>query len=106
MTIEMIIRTISLILAPVVMITSCALFLNGLLARYEFISNRMRTMHRERLELLETLGDSAGSDKPTPGFIKQRVSEIEIELPNILRRHKLIREFSAGCERGHPDLYL
>ena len=52
MTIDTIVRTISLILAPVVMISSCAIFLNGLITRYESTSVRMRAMHRERLELL------------------------------------------------------
>ena len=56
MTIDTIIRTISLILAPTVMITSCMLFLNGLFARYEHITARMRAMHRERLDLFQTVG--------------------------------------------------
>jgi hypothetical protein len=81
MTIEMIIRTISLILAPVVMITSCVLLLNGLLTHYEVISARMRTMHRERLELLQAIGYKTGDAEPTPGFSTQRVQEIETQLP-------------------------
>lgn len=91
MSIDMIIRTISLILAPVVMITSCTLFLNGLLARYESVSVRMRAMHRERLELLQGVGNGTSSAASKVGFSIQRIEEIEVQLPLILRRHKLIR---------------
>ncbi len=89
MTIETIIRTISLILAPVVMITSCAIFLNGIVTRYESISIRMRTMHRERLDLLQGLESNTSSVTPT--FSKQRIHEIEVQLPYLLQRHKMIR---------------
>ncbi len=91
MTTEMIVRTISLILAPVVMITSCVLLLNGLLTRYEVISARMRAMHRERLELLQAMGYKMSDGEPTLGFSMQRVQEIETQLPPLLYRHKLIR---------------
>jgi uncharacterized protein DUF2721 len=92
MTIETIIRTISLILAPTVMITSCMLFLNGLFARYEHITARMRAMHRERLDLFQALspvGSSALQRKIVLGG--QRIVEIEQQLPKMLRRHKLVR---------------
>ncbi len=65
MTTEMIVRTISLILAPVVMITSCVLLLNGLLTRYEVISARMRAMHRERLDLLQVMDSKTSSGEST-----------------------------------------
>jgi Protein of unknown function (DUF2721) len=91
MTTEMIVRTISLILAPVVMITSCVLLLNGLLTRYEIISARMRAMHRERLDLLQVIGYKTSDGEPTLGFSMQRVQEIETQLPPLLYRHKLIR---------------
>ena len=90
MTIDAIIRTISLILAPVVMITSCAILLNGLLARYESVSARMRVMHRERLELLQGLRNTSSDAVPTAGFSTQRIHEIEVQLPQLLQRHKLI----------------
>jgi hypothetical protein len=98
MTIETIIRTISLILAPVVMITGCAIILNGLISRYEAISVRMRAMHRERLELLEAFGNRASSAVHTVSFVSQRVREIETQLPNLLRRHKLIRNAVLAVE--------
>ncbi len=92
MTIDTIIRTISLILAPTVMITSCMLFLNGLFARYEHITARMRAMHRERLDLFQTVGlvDSSAAQKRIALGV-QRILEIEQQLPKMLRRHKLVR---------------
>lgn len=88
MSIEDIIRTISFIVAPAVMISACTLFLNGLLSRYESISARMRAMHRERLDLLQA---STEGDKGGYGFATQRIQEIEHQLPSILHRHRLIR---------------
>jgi Protein of unknown function (DUF2721) len=91
MTIDSIIRTISLILAPAVMISSCAIFLNGIITRYESVGTRMRTMHHERLDLLHGLEDTTSSDKPADGFSTHRIHEIEVQLPRLLRRHKLLR---------------
>ena len=54
MSAENVTRTIQLILAPVVMITACALLLNGLLSRYDALNARLRIMGRERLDLLRT----------------------------------------------------
>ena len=90
MSIDTIIRTISLILAPVVMISSCAIFLNGIVTRYESVSARMRAMHRERLELLQGLGNTTSGVVPSVGFSTHRIHEIEVQLPKLLQRHKLI----------------
>ena len=91
MSIDTIIRTISLILAPVVMVSSCAIFLNGLFGHYQTISARLRGMHRERLELLQTVDMSTTAER-TFSIIVQRILEIDTQLPNMLRRHKLIRD--------------
>ncbi|HEY6286939.1 MAG TPA: DUF2721 domain-containing protein [Ktedonobacteraceae bacterium] len=91
MTIDSIIRTISLILAPAVMISSCAIFLNGIITRYESVSARMRAMHHERLELLQGLEHTTGSGVPADGFSAHRIHEIEAQLPRLLQRHKLLR---------------
>jgi Protein of unknown function (DUF2721) len=92
MNIDTTIRTISLIVAPVVMITSCALFLNGLLQRYYAISSTMRMMHRERLDLLRATGKSVTSAlESMDGVTAERLREIETQLPSMLLRHNLIR---------------
>ncbi len=91
MTIDSLIRTISLILAPAVMISSCAIFLNGIITRYESVGARMRAMHHERLELLHGLEHTTSSGVPGVGFSTHRIHEIEVQLPRLLRRHKLLR---------------
>ncbi len=91
MTIDSIIRTISLILAPAVMISSCAIFLNGIITRYESVGTRLRVMHHERLELLQGLGHTTSSGASTNGFGTHRIQEIEVQLPRLLHRHKLLR---------------
>src|SRR2546430_2333497 len=92
MNIDTTIRTISLIVAPVVMVTSCALFLNGLLQRYHAISSTMRAMHRERLDLLRAAGKSVtGALESIDGVTAERLHEIEIQLPKMLQRHNLIQ---------------
>ena len=90
MSIDTITHTISLILAPVVMISSCAIFLNGLFGHYQTIAARLRAMHRERLELIQTAGTSTTTEVSVD-IIVQRILEIDTQLPNMLRRHKLIR---------------
>lgn len=53
MTSETIVKAISLILAPVVMITACAILQNGLIAHYSVISNHLRLVNQEILSLSE-----------------------------------------------------
>lgn len=47
MNAEMIARSIQIILAPVVMITACSIFLSVLHAWYQTINDRLRSMARE-----------------------------------------------------------
>jgi hypothetical protein len=91
MTIDSIIHTISLILAPALMISSSAIFLNGILTRYESVGTRMRAMHHERLELLQGLGHTTSGGASTGGFRTHRIHEIEVQLPRLLHQHKLLR---------------
>ncbi len=91
MSIDTIIRAISLILAPVVMISSCAIFLNGLLGHYRDISAPLRAMHRDRLEFLQTVDMNTTAER-TVSITVQRILEIDTQLPKMLRRHKLIRD--------------
>jgi uncharacterized oligopeptide transporter (OPT) family protein len=88
---ETIIRTITLIVAPVVLLSCCTLFLNGMLTRYNAISDRMRTMHQERFNLLLSIDKSiTGAFKAIDGLSATRVREIEEQLPHLLRRYDLM----------------
>lgn len=73
---------IQFILAPVVMISSCSIFVGGLLSRYAAINDRLRLMAHERRELLRPA--QAANDS----FISERLSMIDWQIPDLLRRHK------------------
>jgi len=83
MDVEMVAKNIQLIIAPVVMISSCALLLTGLLGRYAAVNDRLRAMARERLDLWHS-----GTDGD--GFKTERLHQIDQQIPDLLRRHRMI----------------
>ena len=78
-------QTIQLIIAPVVLITACMLFQNGILVRYSSIGQRIRLLAHERLELLK-------SGKSDDIFKIERIQAIDHQLPLLTRRHRLIQK--------------
>lgn len=80
-------QTIQLIIAPVVLITACMLFQNGVLVRYASIGQRIRSLVHERFELLQ----SGQSDDM---FKIERIQTIDYQLPLLTRRHRLIQKAS------------
>ena len=93
MSAETVTRTIQLILAPVVMVSACAIFVGGLLSHYEAINLRMRTMTRERLELLRS---SVNPDR----LANERLAELDVQLPQLLRRHGLVHHALLAAYSG------
>ncbi len=89
MTVEMTAQIIQLILAPVVMITSCSLVLSGLLGRYAAVNDRMRAMALERLGLLHR---GSGAVEVSEAYRRERLEEIDAQVPDLLRRHQLLRD--------------
>ncbi len=83
MNAEMVTRLIQTILAPVVMVSACALMLNGLLSHYAAINDRLRLLARERLDLLRQPALDA--------LLRERLDEIDTQLPELLHRHRLMR---------------
>lgn len=81
MTIQMVARTIQLILAPVVMISASSLIINGLINRYTNIGNRLRQMGKERLEILW------GQNTPLQ---QERAIELDYQMPPLLLRHRIL----------------
>src|SRR5579883_2190968 len=94
MDVNELIRTISLIVAPVVMVSCCTIFLNGLLQRYDAIGAHMRLMNQERFEILRILRENTpvAPNTDEESVEKLRVSEIEAQLPHLLNRYKLMRD--------------
>jgi uncharacterized protein DUF2721 len=84
MNAQMVTATIQLILAPVVMVSACAILLTGLLSRYAAINDRLRAIGQERLDLLRRDSDDH--------FIDERLREIDYQIPELLRRHKLAQD--------------
>lgn len=85
-------RTIQLILAPVVMVTASGIIVGALLPRYDAISNRLRAMARERFDLLRGFGpDFPTAMREADLITRERLHQIDYQVPNLLRRHKLMR---------------
>lgn len=82
-------RTIQLIIAPVVLITACAIIQNGLLGWYSGLSQRMRSLAHERLDLLR-------AKQPTDDLWLERVQEIDRQIPLLIRRHRLLQNASLS----------
>jgi len=80
---ETVTRTIQLILAPVVMLSACSIFVGGLLSHYAAINARIRTMARERFELIRDRRDA-------DALVAERLAEIDVQLPALLQRHGLV----------------
>jgi Protein of unknown function (DUF2721) len=77
--------------APVVLLTVGGMLSNGLIAVYSDITNRMREMTRERLEIRRGPAGEVLDDTSLPAIDQERLREIGVQLPMMLRRHKLTR---------------
>jgi hypothetical protein len=85
-------RTIQLIIAPAVTLTACCIFTNGLLGHYAAIGERLRVIVRERVDLLKETETAPGSGL----IVKERLEDIDFQVPNVLRHHLLVRNSLAG----------
>jgi len=84
MTSETIVKAISLILAPVVMITACAILQNGLISHYSIISNHLRSVNQEILNLSEI--DLSNSPSKAA-----HLHDLEhLLLPDLFHRHHIV----------------
>ena len=89
---EMVARTIQLIIAPAVMVTSCCIFGAGLLGHYSTIGERLRVTVRERVDLIrETEAESMSRL-----ILRERLEDIDYQIPHLLRHHLLVRTSLAG----------
>lgn len=88
-----VVTTIQLIIAPVVMISACALLNNGLLTRYGTVNNRLRALTKERLDL--TLNKHQ-IQLLSMDYLVERIQQIDRQLPDLLdRHHKIHRALTA-----------
>lgn len=80
---EAVIKTINLIIAPVVMITACGIMVNGIIVRYTWLSDRVRSIHQEQLNLLEL------NQNKLKGERLQRLNHL---LADLLRHHHQVHD--------------
>jgi hypothetical protein len=74
------------------MVTACALLVGGMLNQYNQINDRLRAHARERLGLLRTKEDGlARVDELGGVFTRERLQELDQQLPHMLGRYHLIR---------------
>lgn len=78
-------QTIQLIIAPVVLITACALIQNAILIRYAAVGQYMRSLALERLQLLR-------SNQMTDPFYLERLQEIDRQIPLLIQRHRILQK--------------
>jgi len=83
---------IEVMVAPVVLITSAALLFGALLAMYTSINDRMRGMTRERREILTEPTGTGLSSASVPASGRERLTQIDTQLPMLLRRHRLLHD--------------
>jgi hypothetical protein len=90
---ELVIQTIQLIIAPVVMVSACGLILNSVLARYASVNDRLRVMAHERWELLRSCTSASGIMLvDLDPILAERMEQIDIQIPQLLRRHRWLRD--------------
>ncbi len=85
MNVEMVVRNVQIILAPVVLMTVCAILVQGLLGRYASISDRLRALARERLDLL-------GGEAGRAPLRTERLRLVDAQLPRLLHHHRRIHD--------------
>lgn len=78
-------KTIQLIIAPVVLVTACAIIQGGVLGRFMHVGQRMRSLANERLEQLHT-------GKMEDAFSLERLQEIDRQIPLLKQRHRLLQK--------------
>ena len=97
MNIDAVARNIQIILAPVVMVTACAILLQGLLGRYAAINERLRALAAERIMLV--FKDLESSD-----FRTERLRLIDTQVPTLVNHHKRAHDSAPVNLRG--DAYF
>jgi Protein of unknown function (DUF2721) len=86
------ITAVQAMVAPVVLITAAALLTGALLAMYGSINDRMRAMSHERLDILTGADGSLLSAGQVPASGRERLTQIDTQLPLMLRRHRLLHD--------------
>ena len=84
------VMAIQAMVAPVVLITTAAILSGALLSMYSSVNDRMRAMNRERLGILTGARGALLSAGDVPPSGRERLTQIDTQLPMLLRRHRLL----------------
>lgn len=84
------VTAVQAMVAPVVLVTTAAIFSGALLSLYTSIDARMCAMTNERLEILTNNAGALLSRVDLPPSRRERLGQIDHELPLLLRRHRLL----------------
>ncbi len=82
---ESVTKIIGAILVPVVMVSTCALLLNGVVLRYRAVEDLLRSFHQEWWNLTTSSPDH---NSPRIG----RIHHLERLIPKLLRHHHLLHQ--------------
>jgi len=86
MSSDTVVKTIQLIIVPVVMITACAIMQNGLIVHYNSLGNHLVSINQEILNLIAT-------DLSHNPVKEERLHDLEhLILPNLFHRHHIIHD--------------
>ncbi len=84
------ISAIQATVAPAVLITTSGIIAGGLSSMYSSVNDRMRDMTAERLGLRTRADGTFGNLADEVPHTRERVAEIDTQLPLLLRRHRLL----------------
>jgi Protein of unknown function (DUF2721) len=86
------ITAIEAMVTPVVLVTAAALLSGALLGMYGMVNDRMRAMSHERLDILTGAGGTLLVAAQVPASGRERLTQIDGQLPMLLRRHRLLHD--------------
>src|ERR1700730_14104413 len=84
------VRAVQAMVAPVVLITAASILSCALLTMYGSVNDRMRAMDHERLDILTGAAGSLLSAAEVPPAGRERLTQLDTQLPMLLRRHRLL----------------
>ena len=84
------VTAVQAMVAPVVLITTAAILSGALLTMYGSVNDRMRAMDHERLQILTGAGGTLLPAAAVPPGGRERLTQIDTQLPMLLCRHRLL----------------
>jgi len=100
------ISAIQAMVAPAVLITTSAILAGGLSSIYGSVNDRMRSMTAERLDLRTSTNGTFGDLGDSLPRTRERIAEIDTQLPWLLRRHRLLGHAVLLCYAAALGLVL